>query len=132
VNRAASLARAEARIPALRDAGYDCVSKYESALPMRRHFVKSPPDSLRAHVHAAMTRGEVRFVTEVNLTPFQATGSPPRPGHPQLRIGVPDGSTLRNISTRDTFGFTTTGLRAALSSGRSALLSEYAASTGPP
>ena len=53
-----------------------------------------------------------------------AAGRPPRPTHPQLRIGVPAGSTRRNISTRSALGFTTTGARAALSSGRSALLSE--------
>ena len=49
---------------------------------------------------------------------------PPRSLHPQLRIGVPGGSTRRNICTRLAFGFTTTGARAACSSGRSALLSE--------
>lgn len=49
---AASLADIEARIPALRDAGYEYVSKYEGELPMRRYFVKSPPDCLRVHVHA--------------------------------------------------------------------------------
>jgi uncharacterized protein len=54
------------------------------------------------------------------------TGSPPRPTQPQLRIGVPGGNTRWNIATRRRFGFTTTGLRAALSNGRSALLSEYA------
>jgi hypothetical protein len=52
------------------------------------------------------------------------TPSPPRPGHPQLRIGVPAGNTLRNIAMRLVFGFTTTGCCAACSSGRSALLSE--------
>ena len=52
------------------------------------------------------------------------TGSPPRPGQPQLKIGVPAGSTRRNRAMRAGFGLTTTGLRAACSSGRSALLSE--------
>ena len=53
-----------------------------------------------------------------------ATGSPARPGQPQLRIGVPAGNTRRNIATRPAFGLTTTGRVAACSSGRSALLSE--------
>jgi hypothetical protein len=52
--------------------------------------------------------------------------SPPRDSHPQFRIGVPSGNTLRKYATRDGFGFTTTGLRAACSSGRSATLSDYA------
>ena len=56
---AASLAQIEARIPALRDTGYDYVSKYETELPMRRYFVKSPPDSLRVHVHAVVRGGDL-------------------------------------------------------------------------
>lgn len=55
-----------------------------------------------------------------------ATGSPPRSAQPQLRIGVPGGSLLRNRPTLPGFGFTTTGAAAASSSGRSASLSEYA------
>jgi GrpB-like predicted nucleotidyltransferase (UPF0157 family) len=55
---AASLADIEARIPALQVAGYDYVSRYESELPMRRYFVKSPPDSLRVHVHAVVRGGD--------------------------------------------------------------------------
>ena len=53
----------------------------------------------------------------------QATGSPARSAQPQLRIGVPSSSTLRNIATLPAFGFTTTGRSAACSNGRSALLS---------
>lgn len=53
-----------------------------------------------------------------------ATAWPARSLQPQLRIGVPGGNTWRNISTRLALGFTTTGARAACSSGRSALLSE--------
>lgn len=56
---AATLAQVEARIPALRDTGYDYVSRYESELPMRRYFVKSPPDSLRVHVHAVVRDGDL-------------------------------------------------------------------------
>jgi GrpB-like predicted nucleotidyltransferase (UPF0157 family) len=56
---AASLADIEARIPALQTAGYDYVSRYESELPMRRYFVKSPPDSLRVHVHAVVRGGDL-------------------------------------------------------------------------
>jgi IS5 family transposase len=52
------------------------------------------------------------------------TRSPPRPGQPQFKIGVPAGRTRRNIATRFALGFTTTGCCAACSSGRSALLSE--------
>jgi GrpB-like predicted nucleotidyltransferase (UPF0157 family) len=56
---AASLADIEARIPALQAAGYDYMSRYESELPMRRYFVKSPPDSLRVHVHAVVRGGDL-------------------------------------------------------------------------
>jgi hypothetical protein len=41
-----------------------------------------------------------------------------------LRIGVPAGSTLPKYATRECLGLTTTGALAALSSGRSAVLSE--------
>lgn len=47
--------------------------------------------------------------------------SPPRCTQPQLRIGVPGGSTRRKNSTLPGLGLTTTGERAASSSGRSAL-----------
>lgn len=56
---ATSLAQVEARIPALRDAGYDYVSRHEAVIPMRRYFVKSPPDSLRVHVHAVVRDGDL-------------------------------------------------------------------------
>lgn len=48
---APSLADIAAQIPALRDRGYTYVAKYERELPMRRYFVKSPPASLRVHLH---------------------------------------------------------------------------------
>ena len=57
-----------------------------------------------------------------------STGSPARSRHPQLRIGVPGGSARRKNSTRLRLGLTTTGSRAASSSGRSAEESEYAIS----
>jgi GrpB-like predicted nucleotidyltransferase (UPF0157 family) len=56
---AASLADIEARIPAMQAAGYDYVFRYESELPMRRYFVKSPADSLRVHVHAVVRGGDL-------------------------------------------------------------------------
>lgn len=48
---AESLASIEATIGKLEDCGYSYVSKYEREIPERRYFVKSPPDSLRIHVH---------------------------------------------------------------------------------
>lgn len=48
---ARTLAEIEARIAALAGLGYVYVPKYERELPMRRYFVKQPPDSLRIHVH---------------------------------------------------------------------------------
>lgn len=48
---AGALADIEARIEPLGDLGYVYVSKYEDDLPLRRYFVKSPPTSLRIHVH---------------------------------------------------------------------------------
>ncbi len=48
---APSLADIEEHIPALQDSGYAYVAKYERELPMRRYFVKSPPASLRVHLH---------------------------------------------------------------------------------
>lgn len=49
---AGTLAEIESKIGALRDIGYDYVSKYERELPLRRYFVKSSEDSLRIHLHA--------------------------------------------------------------------------------
>ena len=49
----------------------------------------------------------------VGRAPPYATASPARSLQPQLRIGVPAGKALRNISTRLALGFTTTGARAA-------------------
>jgi GrpB-like predicted nucleotidyltransferase (UPF0157 family) len=49
---ASSLAEIESRIEPLSKLGYSYISKYESELPMRRYFVKSPFASLRVHVHA--------------------------------------------------------------------------------
>ena len=46
-----SRADIESRIEPLCQLGYAYVSKYESELPMRRYFVKSPPTSPRIHVH---------------------------------------------------------------------------------
>jgi GrpB-like predicted nucleotidyltransferase (UPF0157 family) len=56
---AGSLADIEARIPALRDVGYDYVPRHEAVIPMRRYFVKSPQDSLRVHVHAVVRGGSL-------------------------------------------------------------------------
>jgi GrpB-like predicted nucleotidyltransferase (UPF0157 family) len=47
-----SLTDIESKISALDELGYLYVPKYETELPMRRYFVKSPPDSLRIHLHA--------------------------------------------------------------------------------
>ncbi len=46
------LTEIETRITALCDLGYEYVTKYEGAFPMRRYFVKSAPGSLRVHLHA--------------------------------------------------------------------------------
>jgi len=83
----------------------------------------TPPNTRWPSSFATSTRPSASDVRAA-AQPF--TGSPPRPTQPQLRIGVPGGNTRRNIATRRRFGLTTTGLRAAFSSGRSALLSEYA------
>src|SRR5690606_22996727 len=68
---------------------------------------------------------QTRSAGSVPLTPTPAvTGSPPRPGQPQLRTGVPGGSARRKRSIEPCLGFTTTGRRAPSSSGRSAQESE--------
>ena len=54
---AASLADIESRIPALVAAGYSYRPEHEGALPLRRYFTITPPDSLRAHVHAVVRDG---------------------------------------------------------------------------
>lgn len=54
---AASLADIESRIPALVAAGYTYRPEHEGALPMRRYFTLTPPDSLRVHVHAVVRDG---------------------------------------------------------------------------
>lgn len=49
-----SLTDIESKIKPLGELGYTYVSKYENEIPMRRYFVKSPPDSLRIHLHAVV------------------------------------------------------------------------------
>lgn len=56
---AASLADIESRIPALVAAGYTYRPEHEGALPMRRYFTLTPPDSLRVHVHAVVRKGRL-------------------------------------------------------------------------
>jgi GrpB-like predicted nucleotidyltransferase (UPF0157 family) len=56
---AGSLAEIEARIGRLEDHGFSYVSKYEREIPDRRYFVKSPPDSLRLHVHGVEIGGRL-------------------------------------------------------------------------
>ena len=54
---ATALTEIEAKIDVLKTFGYSYVSKYERDLPMRRYFVKSPPESLRIHVHGVVIGG---------------------------------------------------------------------------
>ena len=56
---AASLADIESRIPAIVAAGYTYRPEHEGALPMRRYFTLTPPDSLRVHVHAVVRKGRL-------------------------------------------------------------------------
>src|SRR3546814_15536577 len=60
-----------------------------------------------------------------------ASGVPAPPSQPQLRTGVPVGSTRRKPSTALSLGLTTTGWLAACSSGRSARLSLSAIAISP-
>lgn len=56
---AGSLAEIEAKIGKLEDCGFSYVSKYEREIPGRRYFVKSPPASLRIHVHGVEIGGRL-------------------------------------------------------------------------
>jgi GrpB-like predicted nucleotidyltransferase (UPF0157 family) len=56
---AGSLAEIEEKIGRLADFGFSYVSKYEREIPDRRYFVKSPPDSLRIHVHGVEIGGRL-------------------------------------------------------------------------
>jgi len=49
---APSLESIEVAIPALAEAKYEYVTKYEVELPLRRYFVRQESPGLRVHVHA--------------------------------------------------------------------------------
>lgn len=71
-------------------------------------------------ISSALSASEGRQAVRVAA----ATGSPARSAQPQLRTGVPEGSSRRKSSTASDLGLTTTGDSAARSSGMSARLSE--------
>ncbi len=54
-----SLAEIKARIGKLEACGFSYVSKYEREIPERRYFIKSPPESLRVHVHGVVIGGRL-------------------------------------------------------------------------
>ncbi len=54
-----TLADIEAKIGALDGAGFLYVPKYEREIPLRRYFVKSPPSSLRVHLHGVEQGGQI-------------------------------------------------------------------------
>lgn len=56
---AASLADIESRIPALIAAGFTYRPEHEDELPTRRYFTKTPPGSLRVHLHAVERGGHL-------------------------------------------------------------------------
>lgn len=56
---ATSLVGIESRIPALIAAGFTYRPEHEDELPMRRYFTKTPPGSLRVHVHAVERSGHL-------------------------------------------------------------------------
>lgn len=56
---ATSLTDIESRIPALTATGFTYRPEHEGALPLRRYFTKTPPGSLRVHVHAVEHDGSL-------------------------------------------------------------------------